>query len=339
MADRTSKINFALNSIPIYNGDPNKLSIFINAVNTVQNLFGTFNPPLDNFDTAISFLNIKSKITDKALDSIKDLEFQNWNELREHLIRNFKDRTNSTTIINELLKINNKNPYKLLEITKEKFTAFKSRLSVEEDNAIKRTTIINFTEKLIVNNFISTVGDPYRNNLATRNPENINEIETLLQNDFQYLKSNQSLSKPVFNNQNLSSTTQRQFPKSNFPTGPINFKTTQQPPRNFAPRMQIKNAQGIKPTPMSTQTRQIWQPQRPTNQPNNYFTQQYNRQPNYVFEELNNTEFQPINDIENVETPETFENLELNNDETENAEIDNNSFLEETSLMNIGEKS
>ena len=107
MENRTQKLNFALNSVPVYNGDPNKLSQFVNAVNTVQTLFGTLDSPLDDFDKVVAFLHIRSKITHKALDSIKDIEFTSWNKLKEHLINNFKDKTNSTTIINELLKLQN----------------------------------------------------------------------------------------------------------------------------------------------------------------------------------------------------------------------------------------
>lgn len=75
------------------------------------------------------------------------MNFENWNELRGYLIENIKGRTNSVTVINELLMIQNKNPYKLLEIVKEHFLTFKSRLSLEENNANKKTIIIEFTEK------------------------------------------------------------------------------------------------------------------------------------------------------------------------------------------------
>lgn len=49
---------------------------------------------------------------------------------------------------------------------------------------------MRFTEKCIINNYIETISDPYRNNLATRNPQTVTEVERLLENDFQYLKSN-----------------------------------------------------------------------------------------------------------------------------------------------------
>lgn len=292
MADRTQKINFALQSIPVYNGDPNKLSNFINSVNTIQNLFGTLSPPLDAFDSAVIFLNIKSKITERALDSIKDLEFSNWDELRSHLVNTFKDKTNSVTIINEILKIQTiKNPYKLLEVTKEKFLSFKSRISIEENDPGTKLVIIKFAEKLIINNFISTVNDPYRNNLATRNPQTITDVETLLQNDFQYLKPNDNLNqKPT---RQITNNPHQNFPQTRFPTGPINLQNRNSSNQVFCPKQQFKNAQDINPTPMSIQSRQTFQPRQ-----NNYFSPRFTQQsqrfrtqsPNYVAEEINNTE-------------------------------------------------
>lgn len=348
MADRLQKINFALNSIPNYNGDPNKLSNFISAVNTVYNLFATLNPPLDNFDKSITFLNIKSKVTDRALDSIKDLEIDNWNDLKTHLINTFKDKTNSVTIVNDILKIQHiKNPYKLLEITKEKFLCFKSRLSIEESDPGTKIVTIRFIEKLIVNNFISVIADPYRNNLATRNPQTLTDIEVLLQNDFQYLRQN-----------NIPKPTVKQIPvtqsqKSNFPTGPVEIVPTQYQNKNpgnqrFAPRQMIKNAQNMKPTPMSIQTRQTL---RQNNQrPGNYFNQQNKNfgthQPNYSIEELHNTETceenfeeneyniaQASNDCNDYYLPET---------DTENYTEHENNFEQDSFLEirpNLQEKS
>lgn len=308
MADRTQKINFALNAVPIYNGDPNKLSNFITAVNTIQNLLSTLNPPLDEFDKMITFLAIKNKITEKALDSIKDLEINNWNELREHLKNTFKDKTNAVTIIIELLKIQHiKNPYKLLEITKEKFLNFKSRVSIEENDPGTKRVKIEFAESLLVNNFISTVSDPYRNNLATRNPQTLSDMETLLQNDFQYLRTNPNfIPKPMV--KQLPNIPPRRFPDNavrHFPSGPINFQSkNSHEQRPFAPKQQIRNAQGMKPTPMSTQTRQSFQPGQNYSRPNNYFTQQNRQfgtyQPNYKVEEINNTE--TLNENQYTET-------------------------------------
>lgn len=170
---------------------PSQLTNFINSVNTIQDTFSEINPALNNFERNIIFLNIKNKIIGRALESLADLEFNNWNDLRSHLIATFKTKTKSVTILNDLLKIKNiRNPNELLELTKNKFSSFKFRLGIEEDDVNKISTILSFAGKLVVNNFISVIDEPYRNNLATRNPKTINEIQLILQNDFHHLNQN-----------------------------------------------------------------------------------------------------------------------------------------------------
>lgn len=345
MTERLQKISFALKSIPEYNGDCNKLSNFVSSVNTVQNLLNTLIPALDEFEKQLCFLTIKGKVTEKALDSIKDLEIQTWDVLRAHLTNNFKEQTNSVTILNELLKIQNiKNPYKLLELTKEKFLKLKSRIVLEENDPGTKIVMIRFSERLIVNNFISTISDPHRNNLATRDPQTINEIEKLLQNDFQYLKqSNFQDTRPVA--KGLPNVLPQRFPINNFPSRPINFQPGNTNTRNFAPRQNLKNAQGIRPTPMSTQTRQPLPNRQNYQRPLNHFEAQ-NRQfgnykPNYTTRELHNTEepnheddfdtqneegayyYSPVDELENEETPD------FSLCEEYPSEPSGNSFLEE----------
>ena len=281
MAERASKITFALSTIPQYDGNSNKLSPFINAVNAIQNLLATIDSPLDDFDKCVAFLSIKSKIVGKALESVKDLEFNTWNELRAQLVDTFKDKSTSVTITNDILKINNiRNPYKLFEVIKEKFLMFKSRPSIEEDYNNRKTAISEFAEKLVVTHFITNISDPYRNNIATRNPQNLNEIEKLLNNDFQYLKYTPAPAsrQPVHRLPNIPP---MKFPENSFPTGPIKFQNRPNQNKTFAPRQQFKNAQGVKPTPMSLQTKQTFTPR----QNRNHFTT-VGPDPNYIVEEL-----------------------------------------------------
>ena len=55
-------------------------------------------------------------------------------------------------------------------------------------------------EKLIITHFITNLNDPYRNNLATRNPQSLNELEKLVKNDLQYLKPEQFNKLPLNEN-------------------------------------------------------------------------------------------------------------------------------------------
>ena len=126
------RMNFALNTIPYYDGNTNTLNMFVNAVNSVLALLGMIQPELDAFEIATIFLAIRSKITGKALESIKDLSIRSWDELKECLLRNFADKSSSVTILNEILNITNiKNPTLFFDIIKGKFNNFKSKMFIE----------------------------------------------------------------------------------------------------------------------------------------------------------------------------------------------------------------
>ena len=60
MAERIQKINFALNTIPQYDGNANSLNIFISAVEIVLNLLRTLQPELDDFEELTIFLKRES---------------------------------------------------------------------------------------------------------------------------------------------------------------------------------------------------------------------------------------------------------------------------------------
>ena len=103
MAERMQRLNFALNTIPYYDGNTSTLNMFVNAVNSVLALLGMIQSELDAFEIAAFFLAIRSKITGK----VKDLNIRGWDELKECLLRNFADKSSSVTILNEILNITN----------------------------------------------------------------------------------------------------------------------------------------------------------------------------------------------------------------------------------------
>ena len=133
------------------------------------------------------FLSVRNKIVGKALDLIKDAEIRDWQTLKDSLLNNFADKATSVTILHDIININNiKNPINFFDTLKSKFNNFKGKMRVEEINESKRNAIIDFSEKLIISHYISNINDPFRNNLATRNPKTLNEVETLIRN-LQYL--------------------------------------------------------------------------------------------------------------------------------------------------------
>ena len=189
MAERTQRIDLILKTIPNFNGNVNELNSFISAVNLVHDVLGTLKPQLDAFELSTTFLYIRSRVTGKALQNIKDLNIRSWPALKETLLNSFSDRSNSVTILNSILNIKNiRSSPAFIEIVKTKFNKFKSRLYVENDNSENRRAITDFVEKLIITHFITNLIDPFRNNLATRNPRSLEEIERLVKYDLQYLK-------------------------------------------------------------------------------------------------------------------------------------------------------
>ena len=222
-------------------------------------------PALDAFENSTVFLSTRSKITGRALESIKDLEHRSWSVLREKLINNFSDKSNSITILNSILNIKGIKMSLFFETTKGKFNNFQSRLFIENDNLENRKAITEFVEKLVITHFITNLNNPSRNNLATRNPKSVIELETLVKNDLQYLRSDQS-NKPILNTNN-----QHAFrPSPNKTTNRTNFGQIGPPNKPmFGNSSNYNNCNYnnnrtlnlSNPDPMSVQTRQTrpWQ--------------------------------------------------------------------------------
>ena len=184
------RIDLILKTIPNFDGNVNELNAFISSVNLVHDILGTLEPNLDAFELSTVFLSIRCKVVGKALQSIKDLDIRSWTDLKETLLNSFSDRSNSVTILNNILNVKSiKNPCMFIEVVKTKFNEFKSRSYVENDNAESRKAITDFVEKLVITHFITNLSDPFRNYLVTRNPRSLIEVKNLVRNDLQYLKA------------------------------------------------------------------------------------------------------------------------------------------------------
>ena len=250
---------FALNTISHYDGNINTLNTFINTVNYVLELLGMIQPQLDLFEISTIFLATRSKITGKALESIKNLSIRSWDELKESLLKNFADKSNSVTIFNGILNVTNiKNPTLFFDIFKGKFNNLKSKMFIEEGHEVKRDAVVKFVEKVIITHYITNLNDPFRNNLATRNPQTLDAIETLIKNDLQYLKVNQ-MQKPMGNNYNANNHFNRNKPQVFQPKFNMNrtpYQNSNNKQFNFKAPVPVRNNNFQRPEPMSTQTRQ-----------------------------------------------------------------------------------
>lgn len=77
----------------------------------ITDLLGTIQPEPDDFKIAAISLSIYSKIIGKAFESIIDLNIRCWSDLKANFIKNFADKSNSITILNNILSVQGiKNP-------------------------------------------------------------------------------------------------------------------------------------------------------------------------------------------------------------------------------------
>lgn len=330
-----SDFKLLLDSIPNYDGNPKTLSQFIMNVEEIHSLINSMAPAANQLQKSIAFLTVKNKIIGKANEELRNIKFETWEQLKAHLINNFADHQSPESVVIEIMKMNpnNKNIFKALSEVKEKFDLFRAKINLADVRQESKEDIVKFQESIITNNFVSSLKDPLRNNLATRGPKTLSHIEQLLLNDFQYLNA-QNLDPPKHRLLNIPPT---KFPASKFPTGPIKFQNQnyqhqhyQQKP--FAQRQRVQNAQNMRPTPMSVTTKQSFRQTSPQTQ-NNYFRQQNQNPSNYVAEELF------ANDTgEYLENDEYDHNEYYQQNENQCETEENDSFLD-LGNINIDEKS
>lgn len=320
----TSDFKLLLDSIPNYDGNHKTLSQFVMQVEEINTLINSITPPINALQKKIVFLTIKNKIVGKANEQLRNINFSTWEQLKTHLTDNFSDRQSPESVIIEIIKMeyNNKNVFKILSEVKEKFDLFRAKINLMDGDANSKTDIIKFQEIIITNNFVSSLKDPLRNNLATRGPKTLLEMEQLLVNDFQYLNIQNSDVNKIHKQTNYHHINKPTY-VNKFPNNPINlpFKHNQQ--RDFAPRQRIQNGQNIKPTPMSLQTRQTFRTNPSYKNTNNLPST--SRNPNYIAEELftNETdEYAQNNDYDidkNLDDNQIYQTFSDQNNDVENS--------------------
>ena len=103
MGERMQRINFALNTIPQYDGSIYSLNIYIGSVDSVSELLSTLQPELDDFEQAMIFLSVRNKIVGKALNLVKDAEIRDWQTIKDSLLNSFADKATSVTILHDII--------------------------------------------------------------------------------------------------------------------------------------------------------------------------------------------------------------------------------------------
>lgn len=268
-----SELKASIKILPTYNGTNKKhLNICIKQVEKLMGFKNFLNPPLSDFDKFTVTNGIFSRIRGKAFESLDNTDTSKWDKIRETLQNQHLIYKNYATLFNEIIYLNEKDPYKLFTQVNEKAKEFHDLVRNEipvDDN------IDVVFRRIIIQNFMQKVNKPYGSNHENRQPQSLSELENLLQNDYQFLKYRQNRMPhannkiiPVKQLQNIPIKPSFQPTKFSFPNQPINSQPSTSKQKNFAPRQNIINAQQarkFKPTPMSIQSKLS---------SNNYFTQQ-----------------------------------------------------------------
>lgn len=339
-------INDLVNAIPKYNGNPKALTRFVTQTDEIIELINGLQP--NEIQIKLILFQIKAKLTDRAEELINDHKFDTWKDLREFLIAKYEDKQQAPTIACNMVKLQQGKltTFEYLQEIKKHKDRATAKINLCNLTTEAKDGIIVFIESIAVHSFISNCKDPYRNNLATRNPATLEAIETLLTNDFQYLHENQHqhqnfnkpkiMFKPTPYNFNLPAQQKPYTTYQNHQSPMYKFPTPQRAqqiykPKPFAPRANVRNAQFVNPTPMSAQTRQTQsQNYFQQNRPQNSFHQNQPQQ-NFAFEELFNQNLENT-EFENPEIEE-YSDVQQINESTENEneyieQIDNQNFTQ-----------
>lgn len=270
------EIKSLTDTIPRFNGNSKQLSYFISRVEETNTLINSCTPAVSETLKRIAFINVKSKLCDKAAEVVQEQTFENWQALKTFLINKFSNKQTSHSILLDIMyKRCNKNPIDFVNEIMELYALYKQKLTLENNNA---PIIYSQNEKLVVLHTIISLRDPLRNNLATRNPQTLNELDSLLRNDFQYLKISNF-------NQNITVNKIKALPdKHNIQSD----NTKKHFSNNYNNNYRQNNYNGTKnhyvSTPMSTSTKQ-------TRTPDNYFTRnKSNQATNWIAKELHNND-------------------------------------------------
>lgn len=326
-------INDLVNAIPKYNGNPKSLTRFINQTDEIIELINELSPT--EIQKKLVLFQIKTKLIDRAEELISDNTFNSWKELREFLIIKYDDKQQPPSIVCNMVKLQ-QGRLTIFEYLKEiqnHYNRAVAKTNLCKLQPLSKEGIIVFIQSMAVHSFISNCKDPYRNNLATRNPSTLEEIESLLTNDFQYLDEKQHQNqnfakpkvpfKPISHNPSSFVPQNPHFMQNRYRSPMQKFNVPQRTqqvhqPKPFAPRENVRNAQFQNHTPMSTQTK--------FSRPQNFF-QQTRPQQNFITEELYN---------QNFET-DAYENPEIENYSEIEQTIENNEneYIEEIETQNF----
>lgn len=338
-----------LDMVPEFHGDTKLLSRFIEICEKLVNKFYVTSDPGD-FQNEWLMSSILAKIKGEAAVNIASCTISDWASLKKALLNTYQDKRDCFTLNIEMteLKQNNENAFEFFNRVQEILNLQVSYLTNQLE-ATNAKVLIAYFQTYAVRILLRGLKDPLGHLLRTKNPQDLNSALNMLTNEFQ-LESKQRhqnfniKQKQLPINQNINNRSPfvknnpqliyRPLPSNNFNKPPqIQNQFVRQnvfkpnTNHNFTPKQPT-------PTPMSISTNQSFRPKPGPSGYNNrphqphFFQRQPNRAPDFIVEELHNTDLQDLEQINyddgNLATEEIGTNYE-NYEE----QYDENNFLEQ----------
>src|SRR5436190_18995987 len=192
-----------LDLIPEYNGDKKTLSHFIKSTDEILEIVNQSNP--SEITKSLTLITIKKKVTGKASEYLTTCPtIKKWKDLKDFLVSQYQDKRNECTLMIELCQLQQTKGtiFEFLRKYNDLFLLYINNIE-NKYSPLSIPDFKKFGHRFATQCFIRNCKEPFKSQLAARNPSSLVEINTLITNDFQHYEIN--------TNQHNSNTTNTQY--------------------------------------------------------------------------------------------------------------------------------
>lgn len=345
-SNMTTPVNYQLlrlyiDTIPMYDGNPHTLSIFIDSCTHLMTQFP--DPNLRGFLKRAIF----SKLTGRALTLIGSrIELNSWEQVRDILLISFGDQRNIECLVQDLINLKpnkNETPHNFGMRCQDARSLIISKLNSNTSICAeeKAFEIKNYND-LALKTFIRGLQNPIQTNVRLRNPENLEKAMSLLIEEENFLyssqKSNTLNTQPNFrpNNRSLNDTFPNFKPIVNTHSSQTNntFRPVQQNPfyrqneRHYIRPQQFQRPQLFQIPQQPQRPQQFQRPFNPNPFPNQFPIRQHqstmrpNNNQNFTRPVNNNFKPEPM-ECESIRSRRSLKPNKLFLQDVYNAEYEN----------------
>ena len=151
-------ISVMLKIVPFFDGNSEDLHKFCTCANII------WSPLKEKSDKSLFLELIKSKLCGKAYEIVKYTDFENWEDLKLALSKQFIQRRSQGTVSSELIEINqNKNENIRSFADKiEKLLKELNEICIEKQGRANAKVILSMNESIALNSFENGIHEPIR---------------------------------------------------------------------------------------------------------------------------------------------------------------------------------